>query len=74
MASEHFGVIDSEKVYSLETLAKLLGFQQPRTVEKKLIERGAPLDRWGGVTFISGKDFQLAIERSARCERDDKSE
>jgi hypothetical protein len=72
MAQAHDGIIDAEKVYSTQALAKILGFKQARTVEEKLRERGVWVDLWGsGVTLVSGKDIQLAIERSARCTETD---
>lgn len=69
MASEHDGIIDSERVYSTHALARILGIQQTRTVEQKLRERGIETDHWTrGLNLISGKTLQLAIERNSQCD------
>ena len=72
MASEHDGIIDSERSYSTRALARILGFKQARTIEEKLCERGVEIDPWGnGVKMVSGKIIQLAIERNSKCNEND---
>ena len=64
MPEVHFGVIESNKVYSTKTLAMMLGYKQARTLEQKLREREIPMDYWGhGVMMVSGQAIQLAVER-----------
>ncbi len=67
-ASEHDGIFDSERTYSLRAVARILGIKQERTVRQKLAERGVPIDEWcKGVTLVSGKIIQLAVERNSQC-------
>lgn len=71
-AAEHDGIIDSERVYSTRALARILGYRQARTIEQILRDRGVEIDYWGkGVTLVSGKTLQLAIERASKCADDD---
>lgn len=60
----HDGIVDDDRVYTTQALARIFGIKQPRTVEKWLEQMGCPMKAFGSRVFVSGHEFRLAIERS----------
>lgn len=62
------GSIEDGRVYTTQALAELLGYRQSRTLERHLLEIECPVRRLGGKKLVSGRQFRLALEKSA-CTR-----
>jgi hypothetical protein len=62
------GIVEDNRVYTIATLAEVLGYRQSRRLEQLLIEIECPIRRLGGKKLVSGKQFRLAIE-SHECLR-----
>lgn len=59
------GSIEDGRVYTTQALAELLGYRQSRTLERYLLEIECPVRRLGGKKLVSGRQFRLALEKSA---------
>ncbi|QEG40398.1 hypothetical protein [Roseimaritima ulvae] len=60
----HDGIVDDDRVYTTEALARIFGVKQARTVELWLEQMECPIKHFGSRTFVSGHEFRLAVERS----------
>ena len=64
----HYGFVDSTRTYTLETLAEILGVNQARTAETVCRRIDCTvLDVARGVRLVSGQEFNLKLEKAARC-------
>jgi aminopeptidase N len=61
----HDGIVDDDRVYTTQALARIFGIKQPRTVERWLEQMGCPMKTFGSRVFVSGHEFRLSIERYA---------
>ena len=64
----HYGYVDSDRTYTLETLAEVLGVKQPRTAGTICEKIGCNvLNLAKGVHLVSGQEFNVKLEKAARC-------
>jgi hypothetical protein len=67
MATELAGFVDPGKVYTIEALAKTLGYKPVCSLRQHLVDRGVPLMLLGSgkKEFVSGRFVLDSVEREA---------
>lgn len=59
------GIIEDSKSYTTKALTELLGYKQTRSVDKLLRDISCPVFTSGNRKIVSGKQFNLALEKSS---------
>ena len=62
-STPHDGIIDDDRVYTMQALALLLGYRQARSAEEICEKLGCTVKRVGRQSLITGYEFRLSVER-----------